>query len=271
MSKSTRPWTLEAQEPKSLKSKRAEIQQKELQSKAVESLPVSTARVVKFLNKHKNQTYTNREIAAEVGLSGSTVSGIMDKLEEIGCVKVAKIRKSATSGISQVYQSYDGSSAKVEKEREVEGYIVRVLEVFNKSVNKVYSKKVIASELGISANNVGQALSILLVTGKIKVVGNQDRVPVYQNIKGNKPKIDVTSEPDKNYMTLNNYLQMNEIKADIKALKQKIASEKGHARLFQSDQGLIKEYEVSYLQKIAKPLKKKEGGIIGKLKAWSMK
>ena len=179
MTRVTIPWTLDIQEPKALKVKKEEVQQKELQSRVEESLPVSTARVVKFLNKNKNQTYTNKQIAAEIGISGSTVSSIMDKLEEIGCVKVAKIRKNATAGISQVYQSYDGSSAKVEKEREVEGSIAQVLSVFNKSTNKTYSKKAIASELGISANNVGQALSILLVTNKIKVVGIEKEALAY--------------------------------------------------------------------------------------------
>ena len=269
MAYSSKPWT-ETEEPKILKKKREEIQQKEIQNKIEENLPVSAARIVTFLNKNKDRCFTNKQIAAEVGISGSVASGIMDKLEEIGCVKVAKIRKGLTSGISQVYQSYDGSSTKVEKEREVEGYIAKVLSVFNNSVNKTHSKKGIAKELGISKDKVGQALSILLVTKKIKVVGIEEGAPVYQNIKGNKSAVEIATKPDNSYITLGNYIRMNGIKGDTTEIKEKIASEKGHSRLFYSDKGIIKEYEVSYLQKVinCNKTKKEKKGLLERIKVW---
>lgn len=271
MAYNSKPWT-EMEEPKILKTKREEIQQKEIQSKVEENLPVSAARIVTFLNKNKSRCFTNKQIAAEVGISASMTSGIMDKLEEIGCVKVAKIRKGLTSGISQVYQSYDGNSAKVEKEREAEGYIAKVLSAFNNSVNKTHSKKEIAKELGISKDKVGQALSILLVTEKIKVVGIEEGALVYQNIRGNKPAIEIATKPDSSYITLGNYIKMNGIKGDTAEIKEKIASEKGHSRLFYSDKGIVKEYEVSYLQKVIglgeeKKTEKKKG-LLERIKVW---
>ena len=266
----SKPWTSEPQEPKTLKKKREEIQAKEVASKNEENLPVSAARIVTFLNKNKDKCFTNKQIAAEIGISGSTASGIMDKLEEIGCVKVAKIRKGLASGISQVYQSYDGSSTKVEKEREAEGYIAKVLAVFMKNINKVYSSKNVANELGISKNNVGQAISILLVTNKVKVVGLEDGALIYQSIKGRKAAIEISIEPDSSYITLRNYIKMNKIKSNSKEIKAKVAEEKGHSRLFYSDKGVVKEYEISYLQKVIGygEEKKKKKGLLERIKVW---
>lgn len=270
MSYSTKPWTIEEQEPKILKVKRKEMQLKEIQNKTEENLPVSAARIVTFLNKNKNRCFTNKQIAAEVGISASMASGIMDKLEEIGCVKVAKIRKGLNSGISQVYQSHDGNSTKVEKEREVEGYISKVLAVFENNINKVYSKKEISTGLGISKDKVGQALSILLVTERVKAIGIEGDVLVYQNIKGKKPAVKIATEPNSSYVTLGSYLKMNGIKGDIKELKEKVATEKGHSRLFYSDKGIVKEYEISYLQRVLKFGKDKKNNILEKIKTWSI-
>ena len=269
MTRQELPWTI-TEEPKLIKRKRTEMQLKEVQSKTEESLPVSTARIVKFLNENKNNSYTNRQIATEVGLSGSTVSGVMDKLEEIGCVKVVKLRKSATSGISQVYQSIEGGSTTVEKEREVEGYISKVLSIFNRNLNKTYSKNEIAANLGISKDKVGQALSILLITEKVKIVELDEGDLIYQSMKGKGAGIPVTKESNKNYMTLGNYIKTSGIKGDFKELKEKIASERGRSRLFYSDKGIVKEYEVSYLQKILGfgKIKETKKGLLERIKVW---
>ena len=273
MAYSSKPWTSEVQEPKTLKTKREEIQQKEIQSKVEENLPVSAARIVAFLNKNKDRRFTNKQIASEVGISSSVASGIMDKLEEIGCVKVVKVRKHTAAGISQVYQSAEGTSKETVKEREAEGYIAKVLSVFKNSVNKTYSKKEIAKELGISKDKVGQALSILLVTEKVKVVGIDEDSLSYQNIKGKKPAVEIATEPSKVYMTLSNYLKMNGIKGDIKEFKTKVSTEKGHSRLFYSDRGILKEYEISYLQKVIgleKTIGEKKG-LLERMMAWGRK
>jgi predicted transcriptional regulator len=270
MSYKTIPWTT-TEEPTSVKVKKQEIQLKELKKKSEESLPISVARVVKFLNKNKEQTFTNVQIASAVGLSGSAVSGVMDKLEEIGSVKVVKIRKGLTSGISQVYQSAIGNLNKVEKERMAEGAIAQVLAIFKKSINKTYTKKELSVVTGISKNKVGVALSILLVTENIKVVGIEENVLVYQNIKGNKRAVEISTEPDSNYITLGNYVKMNNIKGDSKEIKALAAKEKGHSRLFYSDKGIVKEYEISYLQKVLglgeKKVEKKKG-LLERMTAW---
>ena len=64
---------------------------------------------------------------------------------------------------------------------------------------------------------------------------------------------------------------MNGIKGDTKELKAKVASEKGHSRLFYSDKGIVKEYEVSYLQKVLKLNDKKsenKKGLLERIKVW---
>ena len=271
MAYTSQPWTMQ-EEPKAIKAKRKEVQLKEIAKKNVESMPVAVSRIVKFLNKNKEQTFTNVQIADAVGLSGSAVSGVMDKLEEIGSVKVVKIRKGLTSGISQVYQSSIGNVGKVEKERMAEGAIAQVLSVFKKSTNKTYTKKDLSETTGIPKSKVGAALSILLVTENIKVVGIEENVLVYQNIKGNKRAVEICTEADSNYITLGNYIKMNNIKGDSKEIKAKVAEEKGHSRLFYSDKGIVKEYEVSYLQKVIglgeeKKTEKKKG-LLERIKVW---
>ena len=84
------------------------------------------------------------------------------------------------------------------------------LQVFKKkSINKENLYKKELSEItGISKNKVGVALSILLVTENIKVVGIEEKVLVYQNnIKGNKRAVEISTEPDSNYITLGNYVK----------------------------------------------------------------
>ena len=266
MSRTTIPWTLEDKEPKVLKEKREEMQLKEIQNKVDSNSPVSVAKIVAFLNENKNKCFTNKQISAEVGISGSTVAGIMDKLEEIGCVKIAKIRKNISSGISQVYQSNNGSSTRVEKEREVEGYITKVFKVFSENINKTYSKKDVASELGISADKVGQAFSVLLVTHNIKVVGEDNGSLLYQHIKGSSPLIEVSDKPSSSYITLNKYVKMNNIKDGLKNFK----ADNKHSRLFYSNKGIVTEYEISYLQKVLGNSKThaKKKSLLEKIKIW---
>ena len=270
MAYTSQPWTMQ-EEPKAIKAKRKEVQLKEIAKKNVESMPVAVSRIVKFLNKNKEQTFTNAQIASAVGLSGSAVSGVMDKLEEIGSVKVVKIRKGLTSGISQVYQSYMGSLNKVEKERTAEGAIAQIFEVFRK-IHKTYTKKELSEITNISKSKISTALSILLVTENIKVVGIEENVLVYQNIRGNKRAVEISTEADPNYITLGNYVKMNNIKGDSKEIKAKATEEKGHSRLFYSDKGIVKEYEVSYLQKVIglgeeKKTEKKKG-LLERIKVW---
>ena len=261
------------EEPKAIKEKRKEIQLKEIQSKIEENIPVAVARIVKFLNNNKDKTFTNRQIALEVGISGSSVSGIMDKLEEIGCVKVVKVRKHLSAGISQVYQSAKGTSKESIKEREAKGYVAHVLEAFKNNKNKCYTKKEIANIIEESQCKVGAAISILLVTEKIKVVGIENDTLIYQYITGKNPTVKIHTEPNKSYITLGNYLKMNGIKGDLKEIKSKIVKENKYSRFFYSDKGIVKEYEISYLQKVIglKKLTENKKGILEKVISWGSK
>ena len=58
MTYSSKPWTVEVQDPKTLRAKKRAIQIKEIQSRMEENVPVSVMRVVKFLDNNKNQTYS---------------------------------------------------------------------------------------------------------------------------------------------------------------------------------------------------------------------
>lgn len=214
------------------------------------NLPVSVARIVKFLDKNKNQKYTNKQIALEIGLSESTVSGITEKLEEIGIIKnPPSIRQSFNHKAILTYQSSKGYLDKSTVERvDYEGCIAQVLQVFEKNKNKIYFKKEIAEKTGLPKDKVSQAFPVLLVTGKIKVVGIENDLLIYQSIKGRKAAIEIATEPDDSYMTLGNYIEKNDIKGNLKEIKKKVAKKKGHSRLFYSNKGIVKEYEVSYLQ-----------------------
>lgn len=241
------PWPL-LKEPKAIKEKRKEMQLKELSKRVEEGTPITVARIIAFLNKNKNQTYTNAQIAHEVGVK--SVAGIMDKLEEIGVVKVVKIRKGVASGISQVYQSGVGTLEKVKKERMAESLMSKVLTLFNKNINKVYSKDEIAKELSTTKDRLSGVLSILVVTDNIKLVDAEGETFLYQSIKGNQKAIDISEEPNNAYITLENYIKMSNVRGNVKEFKNIVAEERDHARVFYSNRGPVKEYEITYLQKV---------------------
>lgn len=258
MTYSSKPWTVEVQDPKTLRAKKRAIQIKEIQSRMEENVPVSVMRVVKFLDKNKNQTYTNRQIAKGVGISGSLTSSIMDKLEEIGYAKIVKIRKNL-SGISQVYQSSLGASTQITKEREVEGDVVKVLSMFKSHVNKTYTKKELMSKLDLSGSKVGQALQVLLATGEIKAIGIKDNSFVYQSSEGNKVALDISSEPNEKYITLGHFLKIKGITDIPEGFKEKLSKGEKHSRLFYSNKGVVREYKISYLQKSFEQIFSKKG------------
>lgn len=273
MAYTSKPWTLEAQEPKLLKMKKEEIRMRELKDKVKENIPVSAVRIVKFLNKNKDKKFTNKQIAMETGLSESTVSGITEKLEEIGILKNPKSYRSILNHRPTItYQSAKGYRGESTIEREYEGCIAKVLTMFEKNVNKVYSTLQITEELKEVKNKVAQAISILLATDKIKLIDKKE-APIYQHIKGNKVGIPIAKEADKNYITLKSYLKMNGIKDCPKEIKEKIAKEKGHSRIFGSNNGLVKEYEISYLQKVVgvnagNKEKKEKKGLLERIRVW---
>jgi hypothetical protein len=64
---------------------------------------------------------------------------------------------------------------------------------------------------------------------------------------------------------------MNNICGNAEEIKTSVNKGKGHSRLFYSDKGIIKEYEISYLQKTVKIPKKNEKNIFEKIKAWSVR
>lgn len=269
MTYTSKPWTLDSREPKLVREKREKLELSRIHKSTEENLPISVARVVKFLNENKDKEFTNAQIAKETGLSDSSVSQIMDKLEEINSVNIVKIRKGLKAGLSQVYQSVNGSSQRVEKEREKNGVISQILEVFENNVNRVYTKADISKILKITNSKIGNSLSILLITRKIKVVGAEKNSFIYQNTKGNRPPVAVSTEPNVSYISLSSYLKRNNCKCN-KKIKDKITKEKSHLRLFHSSRGIIEEYEISYLHKVLSPCpkKKERNNLLEKIKIW---
>ena len=280
------PWTLSEKPVKNSKAKSnatnlffKEIKKEEeiaetkssLKIKKDENLPISVSRIVKFLNKNKDKSFTNSQIAKETGISVGLISGITDKLEGIGIIQPG-LRKAVGKNTVQTYQSALANSGKIPKERVGGKEVIEIVqEIFNKNRNKVHTKNEIANELEETKDKVGQAISILLITENIKVIGIKDGVLSYQHIRGNKRAVEISTEVDENYMTLKNFLEEYKIKGDkteIEKIKEQVKKSRGHSRLFYSTKGIIKEYEVDYLKRVVSG---EEYGILEKLKKFGRK
>lgn len=264
---SNQPWTLSSEILKPKKKTKKKADSKET------SLPVSVSRVVKFLNENKNKSFTNGEIAVGTGLSSSSVSGITDRLENIGAIRQGRNRKALDKTTVQTYQSALSGTGYSKERVGGQEVIVQVQEAFDKNKNQVYTRKEIQNLIKSTSEKVSKVIPILLITEKIKLVGfdKKKKVLQYQSIRGNKKAVKVYIESDENYINLKTYIEINNIKNDSKKIKALVAKEKGHSRLFYSNKGIVKEYEVSYLQKILGLGEKKvKGGkgLLERLTAW---
>jgi Mn-dependent DtxR family transcriptional regulator len=269
------PWTA-IEEPEVIKTKRDEIQVKEVSKKVEENLPISVARVIKFLNENKNRYFTNGQIAKELKLSEGTVANITNKLDEIGVIAMPYVlqKKNILSNRvsnSQVYQSLQGN-VETRKLREEKGVATLVAEIFEKNINKTYSSLSIAKELGVKRSSVSQAISFLYAINKIKLVDREEKGGlIYQNIKGDKREIVTFLEPDERYVTLESYLKTINVKLTDKIRLSVKEHETGHIRLFRSSKSLIKEYEIKYLQKViglGEKKAEKKKGLLERIKVW---
>ena len=147
------PWTLSEKPVKNSKTKNnatnlffKEIKKGEeeiaensnsLKIKKDENLPISVSRIVKFLNKNKDKSFTNAQIAKETGISVGLISGITDKLEGIGIIQPG-LRKAVGKNTVQTYQSALANSGKIPKERIGGKEVIELVqEIFNKNRNKM--------------------------------------------------------------------------------------------------------------------------------------
>ena len=248
--------------------KTKESSKKKVKKTEKENIPVSVSRVVKFLNENKGRSFTNWEIAQETGLSSSSVSGITDRLENIGAICQGRNRKALDKTTIQTYQSALTGTGYSKERVGGQEVIVQVREAFDKNKNKVYTRKEIQDLIKSTSEKVGKAIQILLVVRMIKLVGfdKKKKVLQYQSIKGNKRAVDVSEELDENYSTLTAFLTKNKItgsREKLAKIKEQVEKGSGHARLFYLNTGITKMYEIEYLKRV---ISGEECGIIEKLR-----
>lgn len=242
-----KPWTLEDKKQRVRKSPYIKNRQADL--------AISTAKVLRLFRENKEKTYSNNEIASILGISLGTVSGITNRLEAIKNIKIVKVRQ-LKSALSQVFQHSAGSSFAVTKERGKEDTIVSVFSLFVSNKNKVFTKDEIMHNLTNSEGQIRLALQILLLNGEIKLVGETDkRCAQYQHKDGNKKGFQIFDTEDENYITLPEYLELNNLKEHKNFFEQNAKTRK--YRRFYTSKGILKQYLKEDLDKIKDSLNKK--------------
>lgn len=238
----SQPWTLDEKESRVKKSNYIKNRESD---KAI-----STARVFQIFEENKNKKFTNRDIAKYLGISESTISGITGKLRDLESIKqVGEIKPNRTI----VYQHIDGpDSFKVMYNKIPTSQEIRNL--FRNNTNKVYSSKLIAEETGYSSNIISSAMRVLLFNGTVKMVGTENGNVQYQYKTGNREGITVYTTGDKDYCSLNEFIEENNLKKAKEALKNKLDGRK--SRFYYSAKGLVREYSKSYMAQVAKDLAK---------------
>lgn len=224
-------------------------------------IAISTARVLKLFNENKERKFSNQDIAEELGMSIGTVSSITNRLEALTDIKIVGNRQTV-SAISQVFQHKSGAKGgfqkeKIDKNKQVIKDTAQVVkELFESNKNSVYTKEDVIKKLqGYSKGQIEDSLKILLLNGTIKLLeeckGNK---ALYQHTSGNKKGVEVCTEIDDRYMTVNEYLQSLNYVGDKEKLRRNLPK---HYRMFYSTRGLIPEYLKTDLDKCLKKSEKK--------------
>ena len=254
------PWTLEERKTSNKKkvSKGVTYTKNKFFS---DDVAVAAAQVMDLFEKDKTKTYTNKDIANELGLSEGTVTGVTTRLEAIKKIKIVEILQ-RVSAYTVYYQHIEGPAQRVNKRRGVDGNkkdtAQLMLELFEENKNRVFTKKELIEILTAKGESEGQidtSLKVLLLGQDIKITGNKE----FQHIKGNKKGLKVFKEHDSHYKTLTTFLRDNKI-IDKKEYFEKRIKNKS-SRLFHSSSGIVKEYLITDLNKILSDSK----SIIGRI------
>jgi predicted transcriptional regulator len=243
---SNEPWTLDEKKVKKSKS----VKKSKGNSKFFkEDIAVAAARVMELFEKNKSKIYTIKDIELKLGLSNSTASDVVNRLEAIGNIKCVRALK-RVSAYSLKYQHKDGPLIKVEvdKGKEDPAEVVKVL--FEDNKNKVFNKKSISATFpSIPKSKIDVSLRILLLNKNIKIVNvNEKKQAEYQHISGNRNGVVPLRELPKEYITLKTFLKDNGI-LNKEGYFEKELRQKG-CLLFYSEKGIVPVYKQADLIKI---------------------
>ena len=243
----TEPWTLN--------EKDLEVKKTPYIRNREADLAISTARVRRFLEDNKDKVFSNNEIAENLGISLGTVSSITNRLESIADIKIVKVRQ-LRSALSQVFQHTEGPLPAVTKERGRRDAILNVLDRFRHNPDAVFTKDDLIKVVNNTEGKIRLSLQILLLNGTIKLVGSESGKAQYQYKTGNRKGIEIYVNRDENYSTVKNYIKEKGVKSSIfKNL------DNSKSRLYYSSVGLVKEFPISYLDKVVEKDQHKQGNV----------
>ena len=251
------PWTLTKKSEENVKKEKPKKERsvkkvlEKAKAKFTEDVAVSTYRVRKLFEDNKEKVYSNQDIASALGISLGTVSCITNRLEALHEIKIVKVRQ-LVSALSQVFQHREGSMNYVEKEKSKKDTALLVKELFEKDKNYVFTRKNVSEAIpDRSKGQIDESIRILLLTNTIKLVGNSiSGKAQFQHIKGDMKGIEVLAEPNENYCSLKEFLEVNNAEHNEEYFK-KALSKKQHKRLY-STKGLITVWSKRDLEEILK-------------------
>ena len=241
------PWTLDEEDTKESRVRKSNYI-KERQS----DLAISTARVQKLFELHKEKTFTIAQIAEALSLSEGTVSSIMNRLITLGDVSVVKMLRPHWAPL---FQHIELAPSKVDFSYKKEDPIISIINVFKSNKDSVYSKDDLLKLLTCSESMLRRSLQILLLKGDIKLVGSSKGSARYQYKTGNLKGIEVYQDSDDRYTRFLDYINENNLKNKIDEIKMNLDNVK--TRLFYSNKGLAIEYLKEDLDKINKKIENK--------------
>lgn len=217
-----------------------------------DNIEVSTQKVFKLFSQHKENFYSNKDIMKELNLSEGTVSGITNRLQALGYIKISKV----TEHMGQIFQHVDGSGVNTEKVRGDADTSVLVKELFENNKNRVFTKADITKELpNRSKGQIVQSIRILLLCKEIKLLDDfENGVLKFQSKFGNKAGLDVKAELDEGYTTFNSFLRESKYTGNKESFKKHLPKT---CVVFYSAGGVTPMYSIKELEKCAKKAQKK--------------
>lgn len=241
-----KPWTLEEE-----RDNRTSTHLSNYVEKRKIDMAISTARVQKLFEVHKEKTFTTAQVAIALGLSEGTVSSILNRLVTLEDINVVFMQRPHWS---PVYQYAGSSSNKVFFTYKKEDPILKVIKIFKENKDTIYSKKDILKIITCSNGMLTRILQILLLKGDIKMVGSKDCNALYQYKLGNAQGILVSNTFDDKYIRFIDYINEKNLKDIQEDIKKHLS--KAQIRLFYSSTGLKTEFLKEDLDKIVKNISK---------------
>ena len=250
------PWTLDDEKVDKLTKRQKNYNKNRISNYIKErksDLAISTARVLKLFELHKEKTFNTNQISEALGLSEGTVSSIMNRLITLGDINVVTMQRPHWA---PVFQHAEFAPSKVSFTYKKKDPILNVMNIFEKDKNAIYTKAELLKKLACSDGMLTKSLQILLLKGDINYVGSEEGKAKYQHKDGSIRGIKISCEPSSEYTSLLKYLEEKELKerrTDIKKYLENVKS-----RLFYSSKGLTVEYLKEDLDKVVEKMNKKK-------------